>query len=114
LPGSVFAAVLWTVLQVVGSYYVSHQVVHAKSVYEPFALVIGLMAWLYLGAQVTVYGAEINVVRKERLWPRGMILPPLTEGDKRSYAHEARVEDRRPEERLEVSFPYEPGQREAG
>ena len=113
LPGSVFAAVLWTALQIVGSYYVSHQVAGAKSVYGPFALVIGLLAWLYLGAQITVYGAEVNVVRKERLWPRSMVQPPLIEGDKRTYAHQAQVEDRRPEERLDVSF-QEPERREAG
>ena len=81
--------------------------------YGPFALVIGLLAWLYLGAQITVYGAEVNVVRKERLWPRSMVQPPLIEGDKRTYAHQAQVEDRRPEERLDVSF-QEPERREAG
>ena len=70
--GATVGAVAWTILQLVGNYYVSHQVKNATSVYGTFALVIGLLVWLYLGAQVTLYAAEINVVRKLRLWPRSM------------------------------------------
>jgi hypothetical protein len=29
--------------------------------------VLGLLWWIYLGAQLTVYAAEINVVTKRRL-----------------------------------------------
>jgi len=36
---------------------------------EQFALVIGLLLWLHLGAQVTLYAAEINVVLARSLWP---------------------------------------------
>jgi uncharacterized BrkB/YihY/UPF0761 family membrane protein len=32
-----------------------------------FATVLGLVAWLYLGVQVTVYAAEVNVVLERRL-----------------------------------------------
>jgi len=35
-----------------------------------FAFVLGLLTWLYLGGQVTVLAAEVNVVRAKRLWPR--------------------------------------------
>ena len=35
---------------------------HASGTYGLFALVIGLLAWLHLGAQTTLYAAEINVV----------------------------------------------------
>jgi uncharacterized BrkB/YihY/UPF0761 family membrane protein len=35
-----------------------------------FATVLGLIAWLYLAVQVTVYAAEVNVVPVRRLWPR--------------------------------------------
>jgi hypothetical protein len=31
---------------------------------------------LYLGAQLTLY-AEVNVVAARRLWPRGLLQPPL-------------------------------------
>lgn len=103
-PGAAFAAILWTVLQIVGGYYVTHQLRGASNVYGTFALVIGLLVWIYLGAQITLYGAEINVVRKDRLWPRSLVQPPLSEGDRRTYEHTAGVEERRPEEDVEVSF----------
>ncbi len=103
-PGSMFAAIAWTILQIVGGYYVTHQLQGASNVYGTFAIVIGLLVWIYLGAQITLYGAEINVVKKARLWPRSLVQPPLTEGDKRTYEHTAAVEDRRPEEDLQVSF----------
>ena len=60
----------WTVLQAIGGYYVGHQLKGASQTYGMFAVVIGLLSWLYLQAQITVLAAEINVVRKHRLWPR--------------------------------------------
>jgi len=82
-PGAMTAAVLWTILQSAGGYYVTHQIKNASEVYGTFALVIGLLAWIYLGAQITLYCAEINVVKKERLWPRSLVRPPATEADER-------------------------------
>jgi hypothetical protein len=32
---------------------------------------------LYLGAQLTLYAAEVNVVAARRLWPRSLLQPPL-------------------------------------
>jgi membrane protein len=104
LPGAVFSAIVWTILQIVGGYYVTHQLKGASNVYGTFAIVIGLLVWIYLGAQITLYGAEINVVRKAGLWPRSLVQPPISEADRRTYEHTARVEERRPEEDVEVSF----------
>jgi YihY family inner membrane protein len=70
LAGVILAAVLWQLLQHVGSYYVDHVVRHAKETSGLFAFVLGLLAWLYLGGQVLVLCAEVNVVRARRLWPR--------------------------------------------
>ena len=50
--------------------------------YGTFALVLGLIAWLYLQAQLTLYAVEINVVRAYRLWPRSLAPPPYTEQDR--------------------------------
>jgi YihY family inner membrane protein len=72
IPGVIVGAVLWQLLQHVGGYYVDHVVRHAKETSGLFAFVLGLLAWLYLGAQVTVIAAEINVVRARRLWPRSL------------------------------------------
>jgi membrane protein len=70
LPGVIVAAVLWQLLQHVGGFYVEHVVRHAKETSGLFAFVLGLLTWLYLGGQVTVLAAEVNVVRAKRLWPR--------------------------------------------
>jgi len=46
-------------------------------VYGVFAIVLGLMFWLYLGARLTLYAAELNVVAARQLWPRSLLKPPL-------------------------------------
>lgn len=76
LLGVAIAAVGWQLLQLVGGYYVSHQVKNASPVYGTFALVIGLLAWIHLGALFTILGAEANVVRERKLWPRSLFDDP--------------------------------------
>ncbi len=71
-PGAVTGAVAWTALQGGGTLYVGHVVAHASRYYGPFAAVVGLLAWVYLGARLLVYSAQVNVVRAERLWPRSL------------------------------------------
>ena len=99
------AAVIWTAMQGLGGYYVTHQLKNAGNVYGTFALVIGLLVWLYLGAQITLLAAEINVVRMNRLWPRSFLQkPPLAEADRRTMTRRAKVEERIREEDVSVSF----------
>jgi membrane protein len=105
LPGALAAAVLWTVLQVVGGYYVTHQLKNASNTYGTFALVIGLLVWIYLGAQITLMCAEINVVKVRHLWPRSLVQPPTIDGDQHVMRAAAEKQQRRPEERIDVSFP---------
>ncbi|HST55527.1 MAG TPA: YihY/virulence factor BrkB family protein [Solirubrobacteraceae bacterium] len=104
IPGVIVAAVLWQVLQHVGGYYVSHVVRHAKETSGLFAFVLGLLSWLYLGSQVTLLAAEINVVRARRLWPRSFFSAPLLDADRRALTSSAEVEERMEEENVEVSF----------
>ena len=110
-PGAVVGAVAWTVLQAFGGYYVGHQLKSASEVYGTFALVIGLLGWIYLGAQVTLLAAEINVVRAKRLWPRSVVQePPLTEADQRALRHYAEQEERRHDEDVHADFDHQPRQ----
>jgi len=75
-----------------------------------FATVLGLLAWIYLAVNVTVYAAEVNVVLARRLWPRSIVQPPLTEADRYSIALQALQNQRRPEQQVEVTFDdREPG-----
>jgi membrane protein len=102
LPGAVFAAVGWTILQALGGLYVSHTLKGMSQTYGLFAIVLGMLAWIFLQAQVVVYAAEINAVRAKHLWPRSMAPPPLTEADRRAYVAYAMTEERRPEEDIDV------------
>jgi membrane protein len=104
IPGVIVAAVMWQLLQHVGGYYVDHVVRHAKQTSGLFAFVLGLLAWLYLGAQVTLLAAEINVVRARRLWPRSFFSDPLLEADRRALTSAAEVQERVDEQNIEVSF----------
>jgi hypothetical protein len=36
---------------------------------------------LYLGARLTLYAAEVNVVAARRLWPRSLLQPPFANAD---------------------------------
>ncbi len=98
------AAVTWEILEAAGSYVINHSLRHASEVYGTFGLVIGLLSWLYLQAQLTLYAVEIDVVREHRLWPRGLHPPPLTAADERAYTLYARTAQRRPEQDVDVHF----------
>jgi membrane protein len=104
LPGVLLAAVMWQLLQHIGGYYVDHVIRHAKQTSGLFAFVLGLLAWLYLGAQVTIIAAEVNVVRARRLWPRSLFGGPDLAADRRALTSSAQVEERHEEEKIEVEF----------
>jgi YihY family inner membrane protein len=83
LLGAVLGGVGWTVLQLAGTVLVDHTLRNASHLYGFFAIVLGLIAWIYLGAEMTLYVAEVNVVRARHLWPRSLVQPPLTAGGHR-------------------------------
>ena len=102
LPGAVLSAIVWQILQLLGTYLVSHTVSKSSSTYGVFAVVLGLLAWLYLQAQFTLYAVEANVVSVRRLWPRSLAPPPFTPQDVRAFAMYARIQARRPEQEIET------------
>jgi len=79
IVGAIIAAVIWQVLQVAGGYVVSHQLHRANELYGTFGVVLGLVAWLYLQAEATLWAAEVDVVLAKRLWPVSMLDEPETE-----------------------------------
>lgn len=101
--GVLLAALGWAALQTVGTIYVDRVVSRAGATYGLFALVIGLLSWLYLGGQILLYAAEANVVRVRRLWPRGL-LDPVTAADVKVMRALARVEERKEGAHVEVTF----------
>ncbi|MBV9871519.1 MAG: YihY/virulence factor BrkB family protein [Frankiaceae bacterium] len=109
LPGACVAAVAWQLLQLFGTAYVGHVVKHASATDGVFALVLGLIAWIYLGAVVVLLCAESNVVRARELYPRALLTPftddvELTPGDERSYRDTARAQRFKGFQRIWVSF----------
>ncbi len=102
-PGIAMAAVGWALLQALGGIYVQHVIVRANATYGTFAVVIGLLTWIYLGARIVLLAAESNVVRARGLWPRGL-LAPATTADVQALRALARVQERTDEERVEVTF----------
>ncbi len=78
VPGALFAAIGLLILQAAGGYLVGHQLRSQTGLNAQFAIVLALLFWLYLQAQVFVYAIELNTVRKYKLWPRSISsLPPL-------------------------------------
>lgn len=110
-PGIVLAAVGWELLQALGGIYVGHVVRGASQTYGTFATVIGLLAWLYLGARVVIFAAETNVVLTRGLWPRSLMDPPEP-ADRKARAMLAKVEERDDKQTVEVEFhPPDPDKR---
>ena len=94
--GAILAAIAWQLLQLLGGHFVSH-LSKANPAYGTFGVVLGLLAWFYLQAQITLYIAELTVVRARRLWPRAIAPPPLTAADLAAYQLYAESTQRRPE-----------------
>jgi YihY family inner membrane protein len=100
-PGALMSAIVWQILQLAGGYIVGHQLAHNESLYGIFGIVLGLLAWLYLQAQATLYAVEAAVVRARKLWPRSLA-GPLTAQDRRAYALYAEATQRNADEPVDV------------
>ena len=104
IPGSVVGGVGWTLLQYLGGLLIEHSLRNTGKEYGTFALVLGLIGFLYLAAEITVYAAEVNVVHARHLWPRGVVQPPLTEADREVLSSIVLEGKRRPEQHVSTGF----------
>ncbi len=102
--GAAVGAFFLEILQLVGTIYVSHVVKNASNAYGTFATVIGLLVWLHVIAQLTMYSAEINTVVARRLWPRSLLGPPDAPADRETFRALAKMEERHENEQVEVRF----------
>jgi membrane protein len=110
LSGAILAAIAWQLLQVLGTYYLAHELRGASATYGLFGIVLGLLAWIYLAALIVVFCAELNVVRAKRLWPRSLLTPftddvDLTRADKSAYTSYAQAERHKASQIIDVTFP---------
>ena len=104
VPGAILGGAGWTALQYLGGVLVEHSLRNTSKEYGTFALVLGLIGFLFLVAEVSVYAAELNVVRARHLWPRTLVQPPLTQADKEVLASIALEAKRRPEQYVATGF----------
>ncbi|MEP6660313.1 MAG: YihY/virulence factor BrkB family protein [Acidimicrobiales bacterium] len=104
VPGAVVGGVGYSILLTVGAALIQHQLRHSEALYGQFAFVLGLIGWLLLVSQLSLYAAETNVVLARRLWPRSIVQPPLTDADERVLSDIAQEQWRRPEQRVDVGF----------
>ncbi|MET0741278.1 MAG: YihY/virulence factor BrkB family protein [Candidatus Nanopelagicales bacterium] len=111
LPGAIVAAAGWTVLQFFGTWLVTGQVERAGNTYGFFAIVIGLLTYLFIAAQMTLYALELSVVRERRLWPRSLFRSPTTAADQEVLTLAVHAEQRVEEQQIDVDFqPAEPAE----
>lgn len=109
LPGALTAGVVWQVLQLGGTTYVGQVVNGTDDTYGVFALVLGLLGWIFLASIAVVFSAEIDVVRFKRLFPRSLMTPftdnvDLTWADRRTYTEIATAQQVKGFESVTVSF----------
>ena len=109
VPGAIASAVIWQLLQSFGVIYVRHVIKNASATDAVFALVLGLLAFLYVTAVAVLLCMEINVVRVNRLHPRSLLTPftdnvALTAGDRRVYSRQAKAQRLKGFERVDVTF----------
>ncbi|MCA9324593.1 YihY/virulence factor BrkB family protein [Candidatus Saccharibacteria bacterium] len=94
--GAAVATVGLVLLQALGTYILTHQLKHLNNLYGTFAIVLGLLYWLFLQMQVVVFAIEIDTVRAYKLWPRALNGQYLTDQDRaayRLYAHRNRFHE---------------------
>jgi YihY family inner membrane protein len=101
LPGALLSGSVFFVLEQLSTQIISNQLKHAQTTYGHFATVIVMLWWFYLTALVTLGGAQLNVVLKERLYPRSLVDAP-TEADERALQVYARERTYLPEETIEA------------
>jgi membrane protein len=120
LPGAVLAGVVFFILQDLSTFIISSHLKNAQSTYGHFATVITILWWFYLQAQITLLAGELNVVLRERLYPRSLGKGHETDADRRAHEYYAATRTYEPQptqtsaepERTEVGA--EPERSEAG
>jgi membrane protein len=108
--GAAAAAIGYEALQLLGGYYIGHVLENANNVYGTFALVIGLLSFVYLAVHITLLAAESNVVAARRLWPRSFSVvfeQPATLADRTALTQRGKVEERRQDQQIDIHVPVD-------
>ena len=115
LPGASLAAAAWLGLQYGGVALIGHTVGRSSATNGVFAVVLGLLGFLYLTSVLLVLAMELDVVLVDRLHPRALLTPftdnvVLTDADKRSYTALAETQALKGFQHVEVGFEPSPAE----
>jgi membrane protein len=114
LPGALFSGVVFFLLQELSAFIISRHLKSAQGTYGTFATVITILWWFYLQSIITLLGAQLNVVLKERLHPRSLVKAPQTEADHRVLEAYAAERTYQPEEEVQVEVRPQADQPQSG
>jgi membrane protein len=105
LPGALLSGIVFWLLQQLSSLIIFRYLHNAERIYGSYATVITMLTWFYSQSVVTLVGAQLNVVLKERLHPRRLIPAPATEADHRAYDAYAKERTYHHDEQVDTQFP---------
>lgn len=105
VTGAAVAAIGFFILQTFGAYLITSQLKNQQGLGAQLAMVLALLFWIYLQAQVFLYAAEVSTVKHYKLWPRSLSGKKLTEGDKEAFKLYVKRETmQEPPEDVDVQF----------
>lgn len=110
LPGAVFSGVTFWLLGTLSSVIITRHLSDASTTYGTFATVITILWWFYLQSQLTLLGAQVNVVLKRSYWPRALVDAPATDADHRLMEDFVKARQLVKGQEIETDVEAEPGQ----
>ncbi len=84
IRASIISSVALSTLQVAGAQIISHKITQANAIYGFFAIVIGILSWLYLISYATLASINLEIVLDQKLYPRAILRENRTDADQRA------------------------------
>ncbi|MBI1378563.1 MAG: ribonuclease BN [Frankiales bacterium] len=107
-PAALVGGIVVAAVLTFGTALLTRLVQRSGAVYGSFATIVGFFTLMYLVSQVLVYGGEVAMVRRRRLWPRALDTMKPTDADRRALALLAREQERLRIERIGTRFDADP------
>jgi membrane protein len=101
--GAAISAIGLVVLQTLGGLIMVHELKGLSSVYGTFALVVGILFWIYLQAEIILYAVEVDVIRDYHLFPRSL-QGVQTDSDKLAELKRAESSRQRANQKVAIDF----------
>ncbi len=107
-PAALIGSLVIATMLTFGATVLPQFVARRGAVYGSFATIVAVFSLLFLVSQALVLAAEIAIVRRRRLWPRGLDGTRPTEADRRALTYQARMQERLVVERISTRFDAPP------